>query len=260
VTWATLLVSKRKGRNPPAMWRDAMQRAADAAFKAYRGLIEDPGFVDYFASATPIDSIESLQIGSRPARRRAGDKPRDLSCLRAIPYTFAWTQSRHLLTAFFGLGSGLIVAAGGGDGGDDEREDWSVFREMYAEWPFFRAVIDNAELALAKCDTAIAGAYAALVVDRDAGDHIYTKFRDEYARSRHAILQVTGQEELLAGVPWLQRSITVRNPYVDALNLIQVELMRRLRAPGAADAERETLAELLRLSIQGVAAGLRTTG
>ena len=247
VTWATLLVTQRVEDEVPDAWRDLLKRAAATSFKAYRRLIDDEAFVRYFAQATPIESIETLPIGSRPARRRA---ERRLEDLRAIPYTFAWTQSRGMITAFFGLGVGLSDAAGG---------DWSVFREMYEGWPFFRAVIDNADLALAKCDMAIADEYASLMDDQDAATRLSSMIREEYDAARHAVLAVTGRDSLLASTPWLQRSIRVRNPYVDPINFVQIELMRRLKED-ADEGQAERLRELLRLTVQGVAAGLRTTG
>ena len=266
ITWATMLVSMRaEASQVPDAWLAVLEEASKASEAAYRGLIADPAFLPYFSRATPIDTIESLPIGSRPSRRKAGSSPdgsapkRSLSDLRAIPYTFAWTQNRHLLTGFHGLGTGLEAA--GGDGSDR----WATFGRMYGDWPMFRAIIDNAELALAKADPAIGHAYAELV-EAEGGLELWERFREEHERSRAAVLAITGRTELLEHVPWLQRSIRVRNPYVDPLNMIQVELMKR-RASMAetldADTstpESESLEELLRLSVQGVAAGMRTTG
>ncbi|MEX1015646.1 MAG: phosphoenolpyruvate carboxylase [Phycisphaeraceae bacterium] len=254
VTWATLLVSAKQPEPIPDAWRAAIERAADAGEQAYRNLIDDPGYLDYFQYATPIEIIESLPIGSRPSRRQ---QRRDLSNLRAIPYTFAWTQNRHGLTAHFGLGGGLSAVA------DATPDGWTLFRDMYQHWPLFRGMLDNAELGLAKCDVDIASRYAALVPDADTGHRLGQMVRDEFARSCDAITQVTGRTELLEGTPWLQRSVRVRNPYVDPLNFIQIELLRRLHQARDNDAPAESLeqlAELLRLSVQGIAAGLRTTG
>jgi phosphoenolpyruvate carboxylase len=229
-----------------------LERLSQASFKRYRALVEHPGFLKYFDLATPIGEIENLPIGSRPARRR---ERRSLADLRAIPWTFAWTQSRHIIPAWFGLGSAIEqeIAAGG--------HDWSTLQAMYADWPLFRAIIDNAELALAKADMGISRRYAEFVVGTEA-EPVWSTIRDEFARSRAAVLLVTGHHELLGGIPWLQRSIMERNPYVDPLNLIQIELIRRLRSlpENAAPEQAERLRELIRLTIQGVAAGLRTTG
>jgi phosphoenolpyruvate carboxylase len=214
-------------------------------------LIDDPGFIAYFQHATPIEIIESLPIGSRPSRRQ---QQRELSNLRAIPYTFAWTQNRHGLTAHFGLGAGLTEAA---------RGDWTILREMYQHWPLFRSMLDNAELGLAKADADIARRYGELVPDAAIGQRLGELVACEYDRSCAAVLRVTERNEVLEATPWLQRSIRARNPYVDPLNFIQIELLRRLqtaREQDPAAPRLERLHELLRLSVQGIAAGLRTTG
>ena len=251
VTWATLLVSARRRNENDPHWQSLLRTAAEAAHEHYRAFREDAGFLEYFEQATPIDTIESLPIGSRPSRR--GGR-RQLDNLRAIPYTFAWTQSRHLLTAFFGLGVGLDAAAeeAGGEAG------WDTLAEMYRRWPVFAAMIDNAELALAKADPSIARLYAELVENRSVARRLWERYEAEYERTCHALQRVTGRAALLEGVPWLARSIRVRNPYVDPLNFVQVELMRRRRR--APEADRPRLDELLRLTVQGVALGLRTTG
>ena len=232
-----------------------MDVLAATALGVYRQLVEHPGFLAYFDQATPIAEIENLPIGSRPARRR---ERKSLAHLRAIPWTFAWTQNRHIIPAWYGLGSALqqhVTASG---------HDWSALQTMYERWTLFRALIDNAELALAKADMAIAHRYAELSEGTES-EAVWSMIRDEYARSRAAVLLVTRQQELLGAIPWLQRSIRERNPYVDPLNLIQIELIRRLRAlpeDGGEDSalRAERLRGLIRLTIQGVAAGLRTTG
>ncbi|XAL98474.1 phosphoenolpyruvate carboxylase [Phycisphaeraceae bacterium D3-23] len=239
VCWATLLVSTDKRERVSSDWSDALDRATEASIDKYRALRDDEAFLSYFDRATPINTIETLPIGSRPSRRRG---TRELKNLRAIPYTFAWTQNRHLLTAWYGLGTGLATI------------DPAVQRAMYVGWPMFRGMIHNAELALAKCDMAIGRHYAALAAEGDdsaGGMRLYDTVRAEFETTRDAVLALTGHDELLDGIPWLKRSIRVRNPYIDPLNLIQVELMRRGRDPQG---------DLLRLSVQAIAAGLRTTG
>ncbi len=245
VTWATMLVSARGPESAAVAWTDLMERASDAAQSAYHALLATPGFIAYFTGATPIDTIESMPIGSRPSRRRGGE--RRLEDLRAIPFTFAWAQNRHFLNAFYGFGAGLEAATGG---------DWSHARDMFAEWPFFRALIENVALALARCDMDIAAAYAAIVPDREAGQRIIAMVTEEHARSCAAVRAITGRAELLGDVPWLARSIDVRNPYVDAINFAQIDLVRR-RAEGD---DREAIDLLLRETVQGIAAGLRATG
>lgn len=248
VSWATMLVSARNQDDVSQKWTDLIATAAKHSRATYRALIDGPGFIDYFRTATPIETIESMPIASRPSRRRDA---RALEDLRAIPYTFSWTQNRHMLTAFYGLGDGLHQTANG---------DWSSLRDMYEHWTFFRAIIDNAELALAKFDSSIAAAYAELATDVDPSNTVGQSILDEYRKACEAVFAITGNSELLEGTPWLQRSIRVRNPYVDPLNLIQIELMRRARRSDTTESQKEELSELLRLSVQGIASGLRTTG
>lgn len=255
VTWATMLVSAEDKVVVPDAWLKLMEVAANLGKKKYRALVEDPGFLQYFGEATPIDSIEKLQIGSRPSHRKG---ERKLENLRAIPYTFAWTQNRHLVTAFFGIGTGLTKAAG---------NDWSLLQTMYREWSYFKGLIDTIELALIKADMSIAEAYAQNVSNPEVGQRILETIQKEYHATQEAILIITGREELMETSPWLKRSVVVRNPYVDPLNFIQVELMKRKAdGPGQTESDREdaeylyAIEELLRLSIQGIASGLRTTG
>jgi phosphoenolpyruvate carboxylase len=243
---ATLLVSAMPGRTPDPAWVNAMQTMSAESFRRYRELVEHPGFLHYFDSATPISEIETLPIGSRPARR---GQRRSLGDLRAIPWTFAWTQSRHILPAWFGLGSAVRHFA------DQNDSDWTILRAMYRGWPMFRALVDNAELALCKADMKIAHLYASLV-EEASGEEVWQMVSSEFEKSRGAILLIKESNELLAGIDWLRASVLTRNPYVDPLNLSQIQLLRQLRS----DNSDEDLIGLVRLSIQGVAAGLRTTG
>ncbi|MGZ0174072.1 MAG: phosphoenolpyruvate carboxylase [Planctomycetales bacterium] len=249
---ATMLVSAGTSRTPEAVWLIAMDHLSEASFHKYRELVEHPAFLHYFDQATPISEIETLPIGSRPARR--GQRT-SLSDLHAIPWTFAWTQSRHILPAWFGLGTAVRSFV------DTRDTDWATVRAMYAEWPMFRALIDNAELALAKADMQIAHSYAALTSDPHSSE-VWQQVSAEFERSRGAILLIKQNTELLADIGWLKTSVMNRNPYVDPLNLAQISILRRLRdnelvAGTSADTE---LTNLVRLSIQGIAAGLRTTG
>jgi phosphoenolpyruvate carboxylase len=244
VTYATLLVTAREHETVPENWSAVMQQAADASMAAYRGFITDPAFLAYFSAATPIDTIENLPIGSRPSRR-GGE--RRLDALRAIPYTFAWTQNRHLLTGFYGLGAGLASVTASAQ---------QTLQTMYRDWPFFRGVIDNAEFALAKADLTVAGEYARLA-PRDGAQRLFDRLVEEHRASVEGVLMVTHREDLLETIPWLARAIRARNRYVDPLNLIQIELMRRQRDGRG---EPDELAGLLRFSVQAIASGLRTTG
>ncbi len=235
VAWATLLVSAETTNPIDPAWLDALAKASQASTDCYRALRDDPAFLDYFDKATPINTIETLPIGSRPSRRRGA---RELQNLRAIPYTFAWTQNRHLLTGWYGLGTGLSMI------------DEPTRRAMYEGWPMFRGMIHNAELALAKCDMQIARHYAELV-GGDESLRLYETVLAEYERSRAAVLSTGQHGDLLSGIDWLQRSVKVRNPYLDPLNLIQIELMKRGHNPQS---------DLLRQSVQAIASGLRNTG
>ena len=231
----------------PDAWRAAMDAMGTAAHEAYHDLVErTPGFLDYWRAATPIDEISRLRLGSRPTARRGGVLTR--SAVRAIPWVFSWMQSRFNLPGWYGLGALATI--------DGER-----LREMYAGWPFFRAILDNAEMSLLKADMGIAALYSDLAPDRALGAAIFTRIEEEYARARAAILDATGHRELMDGDPVIQRSVHLRNPYVDPLNYLQVEMLRRLRAlPDQEGPETERLREVIVVTINGIAAGLRNTG
>ena len=253
VVWATLMSSTQPLSPPRPRWREAMAEMSAVSLQHYRALIEEPGFLTYFEQSTPIGEIEALPIASRPAHRRGG---RSLSDLRSIPWVFAWTQSRCLIPAWYGIGAAFSSFA------DHHADGWETLREMYGAWSFFRATIDNAALALAKADQGIARLYSDLVDAPAIRDRIWQRVATEYALAKESVLRTQGQAELLGEIPWLRRSITVRNPNTDPLNLIQVEWLRRLReCEGTGDAECEAACrDLLRLTIEGVATGMRTTG
>ena len=227
------------GRAPEA-WHDPMATAADAARGAYRDLLETDGFVRYFERATPIRVIEDLNLGSRPASR-SGE--RTVEDLRAIPWVFSWTQARCILPGWFGLGTGLRTYL-------DEGGDIDQLRTLYEEWPFFRTTLDNAALSLARTDLGIAGEYAALA--GEPGEPFFDRIAAEYERSVDVVLAVTDRDHLPPR-EWINENLERRNPYVDPLNLLQVELLGR---DDLSDAERRTL----RLTVKGVAAGMKSTG
>ena len=253
VTWATLVASSVRRTEPKPEWVAIAERMAERSFAAYRELVDQPGFIGYFSQTTPIDEIETLPIASRPSRRRG---ERTLDDLRAIPWVFAWTQSRCMIPAWYGLGTALT------DVKYDDRRAWQAICDMYRQWPFFQATIDNATLALAKADMVIAQRYSELATDDDARRRIWQRIAAERDRTRQAILDIVGGGELLATTPWFQRSIEARNPSIDPLNLIQIEFMRRRRAELDADpaSPGDHHREILRLCVQGIAAGMRTTG
>ena len=204
------------------------------------------GFVPFFRVFTPIDELALLEIGSRPARRPADEDY--LSSLRAIPWVFAWTQNRCLLPAWYGCGTALAEAIG-------ESGGRTQLRLLYADWPFFRSLVDNVEMTLAKSSFEIARGYLPLVLEGEERDRLFGLLEAEHARTVAAVLEIVESRELLDRQPVLQRSIRLRNPYVDPMNAIQVELMRRWRETGDEEVKRP----LLR-SIAGIAAALRNTG
>jgi phosphoenolpyruvate carboxylase len=214
----------------------------------YRALVYgDTGLQAFFHAATPVDEISRLQLGSRPARRRASQ---DIADFRAIPWVFSWTQARIVLPAWFGLGTALEAAI--------EEHGLDLVREMEREWPFFSALLSNAEMACAKADLAVGRRYASLVEDRELRSRIWRRIEGEFGLTCQTLLAVTGQERLLARERLLRASIDRRNPYVDPMSLLQVELLRRSRAAG--DGDGEELARASFLAINGIAAGMRNTG
>jgi phosphoenolpyruvate carboxylase len=209
---------------------------ADRSHTVYRALVEDPGFVDFFRSFTPVDELALLNIGSRPARRP--ESADYLASLRAIPWVFAWTQNRCVLPSWYGCGTAFGEA------------DVDEMRLLYREWPFFRALVQNLEMTLAKASIEIAREYLVLVDD----DRLWEPIAEEHARTVAAVLEIVEADGLLDRHPVVQRSIRLRNPYVDPMNAIQVELLRRYR-----NGDDAVVPPLLR-SIAGIAAGLRNTG
>lgn len=227
-------------------YEDVMTRITAASVAAYRDLVYgDPDFVRFFEEATPIAEIARLQIGSRPARRQQTHRIEDL---RAIPWVFSWTQSRFLLPGWYGVGAGLATAR--------EQFGLEILQAMARDWPFFAATIGNAEMALAKSDLDIAARYASLVPDTALRERIWQRIAQEHALAVAEILALTDQDRLLERDPVLRRSIDRRNPYVDPISFVQVELLRRARAGAASD---DTMRTILR-TVNGIAGGLKNTG
>lgn len=199
-----------------------------------------------------------MHIGSRPAKRVETHRIEDL---RAIPWVFGWTQTRHLLPGWLGVGTGLatfLTDNGRTAGGEKKRTE--ILREAYRSWPFFTALIDNVQMTLAKADFDIALEYARLVTPENSGMGIYDALREEFELTKKMVLLVTRQKHLLENNPTLRTSIDLRNPYVDPMSYIQVELLRRLRSTSLAAPEFEELERAVFVSINGIAAGLRNTG
>lgn len=242
-----------------ATWKNAMESISANAYARYRSVVrETEGFYDYFIQATPVEELQHMRIGSRPTKRRKGSQ--SLDDLRAIPWVFGWTQSRHLLPGWFAVGSAIDSFLD-----DNPRKSLALLREMYEKWPYFHSVISNIEMTLAKADFQIARQYAARTTDSSLGRKIFRLIEEEYHCTSHAVLQITGEKHLLENSPVLRRSITVRNPYVDPMSYLQVELLARKRAieskGGGMHAEdREKLLYAILLTINGIAAGMRNTG
>ena len=247
---ATLLTAfpKAVALEPPNEGaRDTIEEISGTANRVYRSLVwEDEEFVPFFLDFTPVRELALLEIGSRPAVRPEAVSTGQLQALRAIPWVFSWTQNRCLLPAWYGCGSGF--AAFGLEG---ERLDW--LRRLYAEWPFFQALVENMEMTLAKSSLEIAESYLTLV-EAPGRDRIWAELVAEHERTVAAVLAIVEAEELLDRQPQIQQSVKLRNPYVDPMNAIQVELLRAYR--GGDEAAR---LPLLR-SIAGIAAALRNTG
>jgi phosphoenolpyruvate carboxylase len=251
VTSAVLLASSPSlaARNAAAAaaFRGFANRIDDAARMAFRSLVETDGFAEWFARVSPLGEISGLRIGSRPARRGHGSGPLGLEDLRAIPWVFAWSQTRLNLPGWYGLGSGLAAA--------ESEAGIDGLRRAYREWPLLATLLDNAEMSLAKTDRVIGARYLAL----GGRDDLTATVLTEYDLTRRLVLAVTGHERLLEDRPVLSRAVVLRDPYVDALSYLQLRALSALRS-GEAPGDRESLERLLLLTVSGVAAGLQNTG
>ena len=249
---AQLLATARAGEDDESRdeqaW-SAMDDIADASMRAYRELIDADDFWDWYIRTTPIEQISRLPIASRPvSRKNAAEVAFD--DLRAIPWVFAWTQTRYIVPGWYGVGHGLATVL--------ERDGMpELLERLYDEWPFFGAVVNNAQREMARARLDIAERYARLD-DANDGTGYHARIVEDFERARAAILRITGQSELLDGSPVIRRSIELRNPYTDVLNLVQIELLRRYRA--SPEEQRESLRQLLFLSINGIAAAMQSTG
>jgi phosphoenolpyruvate carboxylase len=232
----------------PAAWRMAMDQMSETAHRMYRALVyENPKFIEFWQTATPLDEIKRLHIGSRPAAR---GKSSEVTKIRAIPWVFSWMQSRFNLPGWFGLGSALAAV-----------KDDALLHEMYQDWPLFNTMLNNAEMSLLKADMGIASLYADLVPDKEVGDEMLRAIRAEYDRTREVVLSISGHANLLEAEPVTQHAVQLRNPYVDPLNYIQVEMLRRIRALSDQEGqEAQSIREVISITINGIAAGLRNTG
>ncbi len=237
---------------PKAEWKQVMEKLYRSSLQAYHSLVYGhPRFVEYFHAATPIDEISHHRIGSRPASR-GGD--RSIGALRAIPWVFSWMQNRTTLPGWYGMGDAIEEYLKA-----DPEKGLSTLREMYGQWPFFQTVLDNAQMILSKADIDIARRYSELVPDKALGREVFDRIKSEYDRTVKAVCQIVQVQELLEKDRPLYESIKRRNPYIDPLSFVQVELIKRFRAdPG--EAEARDLEEAILMTINGIAAGLKNTG
>ncbi|HEY9777106.1 MAG TPA: phosphoenolpyruvate carboxylase [Planktothrix sp.] len=257
------LAQNRSSLAEPKEWAEFMDTLSQAAFACYQQLVyEDKEFVDFFNQTTPITEIAKLRMGSRPTRRKSGST--SISDLRAIPWVFGWTQSRYMLPAWYGFGTGFLAAS------NASRDSLRLAQEMYKSWPFFRGLIARIETSLAVADTNIAEYYADRLVEPRLKAKFFGIIKDEFEKTRQAVLSVSQQGELLEHVPYLKHSISLRNPYVDPLSYLQVHLIQQLRdrdsiaqsEPTHSGSEilRDPLLETVLMTINGVAEGLQSTG
>ncbi|WP_415767687.1 phosphoenolpyruvate carboxylase [Paraburkholderia sp. J69-1] len=259
---ATLLpMGKDGGSNEPDQlpaFEETMQKLSDDAMAAYRSLVyETPGFTDYFFASTPITEIAELNIGSRPASRKLQDpKNRKIDDLRAIPWGFSWGQCRLLLTGWYGFGSAVSAYLDEAGSEAERTRRLAMFKKMYKSWPFFANLLSNMDMTLAKTDLAVASRYAQLVTDKKLRKHVFERIVAEWDRTTKVLDEITGSNGRLADNPLLARSIKNRFPYLDPLNHLQVELIKRYRAGDPSPRVRRGI----HLTINGIAAGLRNTG
>ncbi len=235
----------------PASWADAMARMSETSVAVYQSAVSDPQFLEFWRQATPIDLIGDLRFGSRPTYRK---KTQSVADLRAIPWVFSWMQSRFNFPGWYGLGTALETLLAEGPKGK------RLLREMHASWPFFQTLIDNAELTMRKADIGIARVYSSLVEKKATRERVLRLLLEEFARTEKAILEVTGQKQLLGREPVLLNSVELRNPYIDPLNYLQVDLLRRLRSGKLKRAAAENARVAIELTINGISSGLKNTG
>jgi phosphoenolpyruvate carboxylase len=248
---ATAHVSKEAehGNLRDKSWELAIEEISSISLKKYQSLVfGDSDFLTYFNEATPLRELGDLNIGSRPMSRKNRGRFEDL---RAIPWVFAWTQSRQLLPAWYAAGTGLESFA------SQSEQNLQQLQQMYEKWPFFRSTIDNLQMALMKADITTAKEYLSLVEDQEIAERIFSDILEEYERTKAILLHITGAKELLDHTPNIKDSVHRRNPYVDPLNFLQVELIKQLRKQD--EPTEELITEVL-LTISGISAGLRNTG
>ncbi len=233
------------------LYKDIFENISQSAFEHYRLLVNHPNFFSYFRSATPIDIIEQIEIGSRPSSRK---KSKDIRLLRAIPWVFTWTQNRQTISGWYGFGTAIHKSI------NENKTGWGSMRKMYEEWEFFKTLVDNIEMVLLKTDMIIGREYLTLCENQKIANQIFNLINNEYDLSCSAILKITGENNLLDANKSLQRSILLRNPYIDPISFIQVKFVKQFRKKNISKNQRENLLMLLRSTVNGIASGVRNTG
>jgi phosphoenolpyruvate carboxylase len=224
---------------------------ARRSMAAYRSLIHGPAFWTYFRNVTPIDIIEQIEIGSRPASRT---RKATFASMRAIPWVFAWTQNRQAITGWFGFGFAVQESVDAGE------IRWKDLQSMYRSWKFFRSLVDNVEMVLQKADMAIGELYLSCAEDRRASARIFNEIKAEYDRTLLVVLKIKRSRTLLESDVPLRQSLLLRNAYMDPISFIQVRFIRRYRDSRTSAAERRKILSLLRSTVNGISAGMRNTG
>ncbi|WP_138494897.1 phosphoenolpyruvate carboxylase [Paenibacillus pinistramenti] len=255
---SALVISSINARLPKqdglyeSQWEEIVKQMSETALKKYQDFIfREPDFLKFFKESTPLGEVGELNIGSRPSKRKNSDRFEDL---RAIPWVFAWTQSRYLLPAWYAAGTGLQEFYQG------KPENMKVMQDMYENFPFFRSLIDTLRFAVVKADLNIAREYSKLCGDEEIRTRIFKQVEAEFILTKNLILSITGEQDLLDNQPTLQESVRQRNPYVDPLSYLQVQLLRELREIREQDGDDAELLREVLLTINGIAAGMRNTG
>ena len=229
-----------------------MNTLSEQGRKTYRAFVyENEHFLDYWQNATPINELSQLRISSRPAKRKSKG---GFAAMRAIPWVFSWMQSRAIIPSWFGIGTAFDYYC------NSTKNGLEILQEMYQEWPFFRTVVDNAELDVAKADMGIAEIYSRLVASDEVREPMLNWIQSEHNLTYRMICAVTDQAQLLESSSALQTSIERRNPYIDPLNFIQVALLKDLRQMDASSPDYQATLEAVLATINGIAAGMKTTG
>ncbi|MHB1687626.1 MAG: phosphoenolpyruvate carboxylase [Ignavibacteriaceae bacterium] len=251
VITATAKTKFKKDHNKFESYSRIFEDISQAAFEHYRQLINHPNFFAYFRSATPIDIIEHIEIGSRPSSRK---RSKDIRLLRAIPWVFTWTQNRQTISGWYGFGAAIHKCI------NENITDWDSIRKMYEEWEFFKTLVDNIEMVLLKTDMIIGSEYLSLCADQKIANQNFKLIDNEYELSCSAVLKITGENNLLDADKSLQRSILLRNPYIDPISFIQVKFVKQFRKKNLSKKQKENLLMLLRSTVNGIASGVRNTG